>query len=710
MSDVEQLQSGPDKPADRTGFAATAAWAIIATGLVLIFVSFSSVVGSFEPDARWYLAAAGIAMFVFGALVRSGNPIFGMLVALVMIGGASQLYVTEPFWYPKLWLPPRSNVHFAMYCIVGLQGIVSAAALVRCCSFAAVRRFIDAFGGLRLAAFFLLSAALSFPIVDFLRLEELNKFSVQIAAGGALVLINFANLTALAVLAPRAVTIPDGEAWLWACAGLFLALSTTMVWLVFERIPHVHDESAYMFQARTFAGGALSVPSLPQAAQGAFEQYLIDPHDGRWISTFTPGWPAVLAIGVLVGVPWVVNSILGVIALFLAYAILLRFSQPRTAAVAVMLMALSPWFVAMSASLMSHNLALVLVLGAWLLLLLAEHRPFGPATGLALVAGLAMGWCLLTRNLDGLIIGVVTGVFLLFYSNGTRRIAVVGGYSLGSIVSGGLILAYNKQITGDPLKTPLSDYYDRIWGAGSNDLAFGKNIGSPEGWGLFELWPNEHSLAEALFNSLGSASITNIDFLGWGIGSLALVWAFLLWGQKSRFDWFLIAVALATIIGHMFYWFAANTYVGARYWFMILFPLVFMSARGVDAVEMRLRSVGFSGIRAGLNAVLIVLCLYSVVVFLSYRAVTKYSGLKGYDDHFRHLALPATAGEIAPLVIVAPSRRHESALYFNDPWFPEDRPIFAISRGPAGNAGVVAAFPGRPVIYYDQASGTFSLQ
>ena len=70
-----------------------------------------------------------------------------------------------------------------MYCIVGLQGIVSAAALVRCCSFAAVRRFIDAFGGLRLAAFFLLSAALSFPIVDFLRLEELNKFSVQIAAG-----------------------------------------------------------------------------------------------------------------------------------------------------------------------------------------------------------------------------------------------------------------------------------------------------------------------------------------------------------------------------------------------------------------------------------------------------------------------------------------------------------------------------------------------
>ena len=56
------------------------------------------------------------------------------------------------------------------------------------------------------------------------------------------------------------------------------------------------------------AEGLLTVPAPP--VPEAFSVYMIPYKSERWYSIFPPGWPAMLAIGTLLEVPWLVNPLL----------------------------------------------------------------------------------------------------------------------------------------------------------------------------------------------------------------------------------------------------------------------------------------------------------------------------------------------------------------------------------------------------------------
>src|SRR5215831_16795129 len=78
------------------------------------------------------------------------------------------------------------------------------------------------------------------------------------------------------------------------------------------------DEWSYLVQANIFSQGRLSVPSPPNRE---FFDHVHVVNNGRYYSKFPPGWPALLAIGVLFGVPRLVNPLLGAGTLLLLYAI-----------------------------------------------------------------------------------------------------------------------------------------------------------------------------------------------------------------------------------------------------------------------------------------------------------------------------------------------------------------------------------------------------
>jgi hypothetical protein len=73
----------------------------------------------------------------------------------------------------------------------------------------------------------------------------------------------------------------------------------------FDQMPRLPDEVAYLFQAKMYA--AASFMSLhPSALAGALAH--TDQHpNGKWYSTLPPGWPVVLAGGVAIGAPFIVN-------------------------------------------------------------------------------------------------------------------------------------------------------------------------------------------------------------------------------------------------------------------------------------------------------------------------------------------------------------------------------------------------------------------
>ena len=110
---------------------------------------------------------------------------------------------------------------------------------------------------------------------------------------------------------------------------------------------------AYLCQAQTLARGRLWAPA--PAEPTFFEQEFLLVRDGRWFGKYPPGYPLVLALGVLAGKPWLVNPILAALTVLLLYLLRQGLYGRATGQVAILLMLTSPLFLFMSSSMMAHT-------------------------------------------------------------------------------------------------------------------------------------------------------------------------------------------------------------------------------------------------------------------------------------------------------------------------------------------------------------------
>ena len=121
----------------------------------------------------------------------------------------------------------------------------------------------------------------------------------------------------------------------------------------------------------------------------------------------------ILSLGVLVDLEWLVNPAMAAASIPLAHTLLRRELDRATANAVILLMAVSPWFLAMSASFMSHTATLALWLAACLLLSKARVARAAQAMLFALSSGLLMGLLFLARPMDGVVVGTLTGLWSL---------------------------------------------------------------------------------------------------------------------------------------------------------------------------------------------------------------------------------------------------------------------------------------------------------
>src|SRR5262249_8824267 len=96
---------------------------------------------------------------------------------------------------------------------------------------------------------------------------------------------------ALGLIASRSVDWPGGAELRLALAlavatGAFAAVVASSL---LERMPHVQDSVAYLFQAKIFASGRLwaDLPPTPEF----FEHEFVVMRDGRWFGKYPPGFP-----------------------------------------------------------------------------------------------------------------------------------------------------------------------------------------------------------------------------------------------------------------------------------------------------------------------------------------------------------------------------------------------------------------------------------
>ena len=221
---------------------------------------------------------------------------------------------------------------------------------------------------------------------------------------------------------------------------------------VYDNVPHLEDEMAYVWQARVFASGQITLPAVE------FDQEFLVPfvvsYQGERFGKYPPGWPMVLAFGVLLGVRGLVNPILAGVSIWFIYLLGKRTFTPLVGLLAAGLTLTSPFFLLNSGSLLSHPLGLALAAGfslAWLDAfgqVEANHKAWR-----AVLAAACLGLLALTRPLSAVGVALPFGLhaayLLLSGSWPERKRVLVFGVLTGLFAS--LLFAWQYRLTGDPL-------------------------------------------------------------------------------------------------------------------------------------------------------------------------------------------------------------------------------------------------------------------
>ncbi len=398
--------------------------------------------------------------------------------------------------------------------------------------------------------------------------------------------------------------------------GLALHVNRT----TFERLPHLEDEYAYLFQAKVFAGGHLWVDRPADVEVKVLWQPFVlqpdTPTDGvlKRFGKYTPGWPLALAIGILLNAPWIVNAALAALTVALVYRIGREIFDEAVGLVAALLMAISPMAILLSATLMSHTSALfctMLFIYSYWRLTKADRR-WRTLIGWGIVAGLAIGWVAMTRPLTAVAMAAPVGLHALsrlldlsgLFANADQRrkalrvVLPMIVLALAALPLVGSIFIFNHAVTGEW----RSELYSLQWPY--DKVGFGEGYGLMGGGHTLEFgWTNARADLSIWLRDLfgwtldpGLTDYVHHNF-GWGAG-VGLSWLLLIIGliagYRSEWIWLFFELLIAIILAQLTYWIGSSVYGSAvysvRYYFEATGGVVLVAAYGFVALARGLRT------------------------------------------------------------------------------------------------------------------------
>ncbi len=481
---------------------------------------------------------------------------------------------------------------------------------------------------------------------------------------------------------------------------------------VYEQMPHIEDEMAYVWQAQVLAQGKVMLPS-PVDAKSFLVPFVVDYH-GQRFGKYPLGWPLMLMLGMLLHAQAWVNPVLSGLGVWLTYLLGKKIFDERIALLSAALMATSPFFLMNSGSLLSHPWSLVLALAfvlAWLDTFshyesakntkddfTLTKKPGGlrvfvvnvPAWLTVSVAGFSLGVLAMTRPLTALAVGLpffIHGLFLLIRGDKSTRITVLTIGLLAAFVAA-LVPLWQFAVTGDPLLNPYMLWwkYDKI--------GFGQGFGRQAGG---------HSLYWAWVNLKISFQAGWGDFFGWASASwLFLPFGVLALGRNAR-AWLVALVFPTIVLFYMAYWIGSTLY-GPRYYYEGFFSLTLVSAAGMFWLAERVAQEG--RFRKWMQTATLLLGVfligYNLIIYLP-RRLNEMTGLYGINRAMLAPFETMQAKELAPALVI---------VHFQKSWTEygglldlqnanlTSPFIFALSRDSGADAALVRDYPDRHIIYY----------
>lgn len=275
----------------------------------------------------------------------------------------------------------------------------------------------------------------------------------------ALLVLLLSALLGRFITLPRAVdgaTRVLGARWMPLVIGLITAAFMTWLWGGLDQVAVIHDEAAYLLQAKTYASGAWTAPGRPLPE--FFEQYhvFVTP---ILTSKYPPGHAFVLIPGLWLGLPGLMPMLLVGLCGALVFEVARRLANPWVA--------LLTWFLWMTASgimdfepgyLSETSTSALWMLGWYALLRWSESEQPKWLAWIAFSIGLGF----LSRPVTMVVFALPIAVVVL------KRIARRRAWTELRLPIGigvaflGIWMLWSQRTTGSPLHAPYA-LYSRVY-------------------------------------------------------------------------------------------------------------------------------------------------------------------------------------------------------------------------------------------------------
>jgi hypothetical protein len=216
---------------------------------------------------------------------------------------------------------------------------------------------------------------------------------------------------------------------------------------LFGWMPHVPDEASYLFQGKILVSGHLwlNPPKVPDA----FHVDHIWITANRWCSLYPPGWPLLLALASLFHVPGLMTPILFGLAIIGVWSLADKLYDQRTAWIASIAFAISPFALMTGAGFMAHMPALCAAV--WCMVALQSQKRAG-----IYAAGFLAAYALMIRPFTAVVL--LAPILLWSVASEPRKILPM---MIGAVLPICFFLFYNDQLFGSPFRTGYA--YDTGW-------------------------------------------------------------------------------------------------------------------------------------------------------------------------------------------------------------------------------------------------------
>jgi hypothetical protein len=329
---------------------------------------------------------------------------------------------------------------------------------------------------------------------------------------------------------PRLVILALGLALAATLLAGFIAL------FILRGMPTLIDSFAQLVHARYIADGVWSGPITPNNEFWHIQQTVLTKHG--WVSQYPPGHVVLLALGLRLGVVWLIGPLCwGVAVFFITLALNELLDDTLLARAAACFAALSPFSLALSGAFMSHIPAAACAAAALYWLSRARDGRWLAAAG----AGVAIGILFTMRPLTAVALGAVA-VGVSF-----RRSRVLATGFLGALPFFLLVGFYNNYFFGSPFQF---GYH----------AALGPRAGL--GFGI-DPWGNQYGPLEAVGYTAAELGALSLYLFETPLPIVLLIGLYFATGKRTFGEWLLFGWAAAPVAANFFYW-HHGLYMGPR--------------------------------------------------------------------------------------------------------------------------------------------------